>query len=105
MITFDFLKLFLSSPDPCLLPFSLRAHLSLLVPPHSLKACPLSQLSLPSPILLLPLPLHSLLLILLVLMLRLLLMEHLKLVMMRYLLLIHLQSYLGLIGLELLRVL
>jgi hypothetical protein len=31
MITFDFLKLFLSSPDPCLLPLSLRAHLSLLV--------------------------------------------------------------------------
>jgi hypothetical protein len=105
MITFDFLKLFLSSPDPCLLPLSLRTHLSLLVPPHCLQACPLSHLSLPSPLLLLPLPLHALLLILLVLALRLLLVERLKLVMMRYLLLIHLQGYLGLVGLELLRVL
>jgi hypothetical protein len=40
-----------------------------------------------------------------VLALRLLLVERLKLVMMRYLLLIHLERYLGLIGLELLRVL
>jgi hypothetical protein len=40
-----------------------------------------------------------------VLTLRLLLVEHLKLVMMGYLLLIHLEGYLGLIGLELLRVL
>ena len=36
MITFDFLNLFLSSPDPCLLPLSLCAHLSLLDAPHSL---------------------------------------------------------------------
>ena len=102
MITFDFFKLFLSRPYPCLLPLSLRVHLSLLVPLHCLEPSPLSQLSLPSPLQLLPLPLHSLLMILLVLTLHLLLVKQLKLVMMLDLLLIHLEGYLVLIGFELL---
>jgi len=102
MITFDFFKLFLSRPDPCLLLLSLGAHLSLLVPLHCLKPSPFSQLRLSPPLLLLPLPLHSMLMILLVLTLRLLLVKQLKLVMMLNLLLIHLECYLVLISFELL---
>ncbi len=102
MITFDFLKLFLSRPDPCLLPLSLRAHLSFLVPLQCFEPSPLSQISLPLPLKLLSLPLSSLLMILLVLTLHLLLVKQLKLVMMLHLLLIHLEGYLVLIGFELL---
>ena len=102
MITFDFFKLSLSRPDPCLLPLSLGAHLSLLVPLHCLKPSPFSQHCLSPPLLLIPLTLYAQLIILLVLTLRLLLVKQLKLVMMLNLLLVHLEGYLVLISFELL---